>query len=85
MISCALVFTPSPKTCTMIRYLLITNLVEPNCKIIPRYSHPTYNERLLKIIKIDRLHFGEDKTTPNTKMTNEENEEQEVIIIEDII
>ena len=25
------------------------------------------------------------KTTPNTKMTNEENEEQEVIIIEDII
>ena len=54
MVSCALVFTPSPKSSTMIRYFVVTSLVEQNCEIITSYSHPTYNERLLKIIKIDR-------------------------------
>ncbi len=54
-------------------------------KMIHPNSHPTYNERLLKIIKLIDQTLEKYKTTANTKMTNEENEEQEVIIIEDII
>ena len=48
-------------------------------------SHPTYNERQLKIIEMIDWTLEKYKTKANTKMTNEENEEQEVIIMEDII
>jgi hypothetical protein len=50
-------------------------------------SHPTYNERQQKIIEmIDWVLEKYKTTTANTKLRNQENEEQEkVIIIEDII
>jgi hypothetical protein len=48
-------------------------------------SHPTYNERQQKIIEMIDWVLEKYKTTANIKMTNQENEEQEVIIIEDII
>jgi DNA-binding transcriptional MerR regulator len=47
-------------------------------------SHPTYNERQQKIIEMIDCVLDKYKTTDNIKMTNQENEEQEVIIIEDI-
>jgi hypothetical protein len=48
-------------------------------------SHPIYIERHQKIIELRDWVFEKYKTTPNTKMTNPENEEQKVIIIKDII
>ena len=48
-------------------------------------SHTTYNERQQKIIDMIDWLLEKYKTTDNIKMTNQENEEQEVIIIEDII
>ena len=48
-------------------------------------SHPTYNERQQKIIEMIDWVLEKYKTTANIKMTNQQNEEQEVIIIEDII
>ena len=48
-------------------------------------SHPTYNERQQKIIEMIDWVLEKYKTTDNIKMTNQQNEEQEVIIIEDII
>ena len=48
-------------------------------------SHPTYNERQQKIIDMIDWTLEKYKTAANTKMTDQENEEQEVIIIEDII
>ena len=47
-------------------------------------SHPTYNEHQQKIIEMIDW-FLEKYKTANTKMTNQENEEQEVIIIDNII
>ena len=46
-------------------------------------SHPTYNERQQKIIEMIDWVLEKYKTTANIKMTNQENEKQEVI--EDII
>jgi len=48
-------------------------------------SHPTYNERQHKIIELIDWTLEKYKAGVNTKMTNHENEEQAVIIIEDII
>ena len=48
-------------------------------------SHPTYDERQQKIIEMIDWVLEKYKTTDNIKMTNQQNEEQEVIIIEDII
>ncbi len=48
-------------------------------------SHPTYNERQQKIIETIDWVLEKYKTTANIKMTNQQNKEQEVIIIEDII
>ena len=48
-------------------------------------SHPTYNERQQKIIEMIDWVLKKYKTAANKKMTNQENGEQEVIIIEDII
>ena len=48
-------------------------------------SHPTYNERQQKIIEMIDWTLEKYKTIANTKMMDQENEEQEVIIIEDII
>ncbi len=53
-------------------------------KMIYPNSHPTYNERHQKIIEMIDW-FLEKYKTANTKMTNQENEEQEVIIIDNII
>jgi|SRR5215208_1221515 len=52
-------------------------MIYPNC-------HPTYNERHQKIIELIDW-FLEKYKTANTKMTNQENAEQEVIIIDNII
>ena len=54
-------------------------------KMIHPNSHPTYNERQQKIIEMIDWVLEKYKTTANIKMTNQQNEEQEVIIIEDII
>ena len=54
-------------------------------KMIHPNSHPTYNERQQKIIEMIDWTLEKYKTTANIKMTDQENEEQEVIIIEDII
>ena len=51
-------------------------MVRPNC-------HPTYNRRHQKIIEM--IDGTLEKYKANIKMTNQENGEQEVIIIEDII
>ena len=48
-------------------------------------SHPIYNERQQKIIEMIDWVLKKYKTTANIKMTDQEIEEQEVIIIEDII
>ena len=54
-------------------------------KMIHPNSHPTYNERQQKIIEMIDWVLEKYKTTANIKMTDQENGEQEVIIIEDII
>ena len=55
-------------------------------KMIHPNSYPTYNERQQKIIEMIDWVLEKYKTTPNTKMTNQQNdEEQEVIIIDNII
>jgi hypothetical protein len=54
-------------------------------KMIHPNSHPTYNERHQKIIEMIDWVLEKYKTTANTKMTNQENEKQEVIIIDNII
>jgi hypothetical protein len=54
-------------------------------KMIHPNSHPTYNERQQKIIEMIDWILEKYKTTANIKMTNQENEEKEVIIIENII
>ena len=54
-------------------------------KMIHPNSHPTYNERQQKIIEMIDWTLEKYKTTANIKMTDQENGEQEVIIIEDII
>jgi hypothetical protein len=54
-------------------------------KMIHPNSHPTYNERQQKIIEMIDWFLEKYKTPANTKMTNQENEEQEVIIIDNII
>ena len=48
-------------------------------------SHPTYNERQQKIIELIDWTLEKYKAGANIKMTNQENEEKEVIIIENII
>ena len=48
-------------------------------------SHPTYNERQQKIIEMIDWVLEKYKAGANIKMTNQQNEEQEVIIIEEII
>ena len=50
-------------------------------KMIHPKSHPTYNERQQKIIEMIDWVLEKYKTTADTKMTNQENEEQEVKII----
>ena len=47
-------------------------------------SHPTYNERQQKIIDMIDWVLEKYKTTVHTKMTNQENDEEQEII-EDII
>ena len=54
-------------------------------KMIHPNSHPTYNERQQKIIEMIDWTLEKYITTANIKMTDQENGEQEVIIIEDII
>ena len=51
-------------------------------KMIHPNSHPTYNERHQKIIEMIDWTLEKYKTTVNTKMTDQENGEQEVIIID---
>jgi hypothetical protein len=53
-------------------------------EIIHLKSHSTYNERQQKTIEMIDWVLEKYKTTANTKMMNQENEEQKVII-EDII
>ena len=48
-------------------------------------SHPTYNERQQKIIEMLEWVLEKYQAGANIKMTNQENGEQEVIIIENII
>jgi len=48
-------------------------------------SHPTYNERQQKIIELIDWTLEKYKAGANIKMTNQENDEKEVIIIENII
>ena len=48
-------------------------------------SHPTSNERQQKIIEMIEWVLEKYQAGANIKMTNPQNEEQEVIIIEDII
>jgi hypothetical protein len=48
-------------------------------------SHPTYNERQQNIIDMIDWVLEKYQAGANTKMLNQHNEEQEVIIIEDII
>ena len=47
--------------------------------------HPTYNERHQKIIEMIDWVLEKYQAGANIKMTNQENGQQEVIIIEDII
>ena len=54
-------------------------------KMIHPNSHPTYNERQQKIIEMIDWVLEKYKTGTNKKITNQENEKQEVIIIENII
>ena len=54
-------------------------------KMIHPNSHPTYNERQQKITEMIDWVLEKYRAGANTKMTNQENEEQEVKIIEDII
>ena len=54
-------------------------------KMIHPNSHPTYNERQQKIIELIDWTLEKYKAGTNIKMTNQQNKEQEVIIIEDII
>ena len=54
-------------------------------KMIHPNSHPTYNKRQQKIIEMIDWVLEKYKARDNIKMTNQQNEEQEVIIIEDII
>ena len=54
-------------------------------KMIHSNSHPTYNERHEKIIEMIDWTLEKYKTTVNTKMTDQENGEQEIIIIDNII
>ena len=54
-------------------------------KMIHPNSHPTYNERQQKIIEMIDWTLEKYKAGANIKMTNQQNEEQEVIIIEEII
>ena len=48
-------------------------------------SHPTYNERQQKIIEMIEWVLEKYQAGGNIKMTNQQNEEQEVIIIDNII
>ena len=48
-------------------------------------SHPTYNKRQQNIIEMIEWVLEKYQAGANIKMTNQQNEEQEVIIIEDII
>ena len=48
-------------------------------------SHPTYNERQQKIIEMIDWVLEKYQAGANIKKTNQDNEEQEVIILEDII
>ena len=54
-------------------------------EMIHPHSHPTYNRRQQKIIEMIDWALEKYRAGTNKKMTNQENEEQEVIIIEDII
>ena len=49
-------------------------------KMIHPNSHPTYNERQQKIIEMIDWTLDKYKAGANIKMTNQQNEEQEVII-----
>ena len=48
-------------------------------------SHPTYNERQQKIIEMIDWTLEKYKTTANTKVTNQEKEEKDEVIIDNII
>lgn len=54
-------------------------------KMIHPNSHPTYNERQQKIIEMIDWVLEKYKAGANIKMTNQQNEEQEVIIIENAL
>ena len=54
-------------------------------KMIHPNSHPTYTERQQKIIEMIDWVLEEYKTTANIKMTNQENEEKEGIIIPKLV
>ena len=54
-------------------------------KMIHPNSHPTYNERQQKIIEMIDWVLEKYKTTANIKMTNQENEEKEGIIIPKLV
>ena len=54
-------------------------------KMIHPNSHPTYNERQQKIIEMIDWALEKYKTATNIKMTNQENEEKEGIIITKLV
>ena len=56
----------------------LQEMINPN-------SHPTYNERQQKIIELIHSILEKYQAGENIKMTNQQNEEQEVIIIDNII
>ena len=72
------------KTINKFENHLISIKTERQEMIHPK-SHPTYNERQQKIIEMIDWVLEKYKAGANIKMTNQQNEEQEVIIIEEII
>ena len=72
------------KTINKFENYLISIKIERQ-EMIHLNSHPTYNERQQKIIEMIDWVLEKYKAGANIKMTNQQNEEQEVIIIEEII
>ena len=69
---------PNLKTICYLLEMNVKKMIRPNC-------HPTYNERQQKIIKMIDWVLEKYQAGANIKMTDQENGQQEVIIIEDII
>ena len=72
------------KTVSKFENHLLSIRAERQTMIHPN-SHPTYNERQQKIIEMIDWALEKYKAGANIKMTNQENDEKEVIIIENII